>query len=378
MFAAREGDIDRPAALAAGAEINAIAGDGKDALGLAIFNGHYDLAALLLTTSHSSPADTQGFTPLFLGGRIDATWRPRPNFPWMVTAAPLPLIKKRSTPAPTRMRSSTTRRAHACAPARLGRVRHAVDAPSISGDLELTSWPLYKANPAVVFQGRRDMVEAAAASAHPGLQQGTVRATTAGSLSCVGRRRAGRERRRRLRHHAADGGRELGDTKIISIGRRRRPLSLDLGKRTTAPSAPRRADDDHGGLAIGVGRSCRTTPSSPREAVALMTRLMKEKGIAIRPRMHLRDSPALRSTSIPIRDHRGDRQDEGDPNRTHQDGIRRPGSKIKSSRGRHRYASERVPVLKRTYRCTNRVGQRASLSDIKTRSGSLSLCARRT
>jgi hypothetical protein len=43
MLAAREGDTESARLLvAAGADVNAIAADGKDALGLAIFNGNYD------------------------------------------------------------------------------------------------------------------------------------------------------------------------------------------------------------------------------------------------------------------------------------------------------------------------------------------------
>jgi ankyrin repeat protein len=47
MFAAREGDLESARLLVnAGANVNAIAGDGKDALGLAIFNGNYDFRLL--------------------------------------------------------------------------------------------------------------------------------------------------------------------------------------------------------------------------------------------------------------------------------------------------------------------------------------------
>src|SRR5262249_39134784 len=49
MFAAREGDLEITRTLTgAGADLNAIAGDGKDALGLAIFNGQYELASFLI------------------------------------------------------------------------------------------------------------------------------------------------------------------------------------------------------------------------------------------------------------------------------------------------------------------------------------------
>ena len=52
MFAAREGDLASAKLLvAAGADVNAIAGDGKDALGLAIFNGNYDSRRFWWTTS---------------------------------------------------------------------------------------------------------------------------------------------------------------------------------------------------------------------------------------------------------------------------------------------------------------------------------------
>src|SRR2546427_788768 len=67
MFAAREGDLEIARALiAAGADLNAIAGDGKDALGLAIFNGQYELASFLIDNHVDvNHADAQRFTPLF-------------------------------------------------------------------------------------------------------------------------------------------------------------------------------------------------------------------------------------------------------------------------------------------------------------------------
>src|SRR4029453_408274 len=95
MFAAREGDLESARLLVnAGANVNAIAGDGKDALGLAIFNGNYELGSFLIDSrSDVNHADTQGFTPLFWA--VDRrNMETAPNFPWMVTADPLPLIKK--------------------------------------------------------------------------------------------------------------------------------------------------------------------------------------------------------------------------------------------------------------------------------------------
>src|SRR5207244_1228317 len=62
--------------------------------GLAPFNGSYGVASLLID-SHASVnhADAQRFTPLFWA--VDRrNMETAPNFPWMVTTDPLPLIKK--------------------------------------------------------------------------------------------------------------------------------------------------------------------------------------------------------------------------------------------------------------------------------------------
>ncbi len=95
MFAARENDVESARLLiAAGANVDAICGDGKDALSLAIFNGSYDVASLLIANhANVNQADAQRFTPLFWA--VDRrNMETAPNFPWMVTADPLPLIKK--------------------------------------------------------------------------------------------------------------------------------------------------------------------------------------------------------------------------------------------------------------------------------------------
>jgi uncharacterized protein len=95
MFAAREDDLQSARILIqAGAAVNAAGGDGKDALALALFNGSYDVASLLID-SHAdvNHADAQRFTPLFWA--VDRrNMETAPNFPWMVTTDPLPLIKK--------------------------------------------------------------------------------------------------------------------------------------------------------------------------------------------------------------------------------------------------------------------------------------------
>ena len=95
LFAAREGDLESARLLmAAGANVNAIASDGKDPLGLAIYNGNYELASYLMDGgANVDHPDAEGFTPLFWAvDRRNMEWNP--GFPWTVTADPLPLIRK--------------------------------------------------------------------------------------------------------------------------------------------------------------------------------------------------------------------------------------------------------------------------------------------
>jgi ankyrin repeat protein len=95
MFAAREGDAELARILVdAGADVNAVAGDGKTALALAIFNGNYDAASFLVDRKADvNTADAQRFTPLFWA--VDRrNMETAPNFPWIVTQDPLPLIRK--------------------------------------------------------------------------------------------------------------------------------------------------------------------------------------------------------------------------------------------------------------------------------------------
>jgi uncharacterized protein len=94
MFAAREGHLELARLLVgAGADIDAQAGDSKTALVLAIFNGNYDLASFLVERGADvNRADAQRFTPLFWA--VDRrNMETAPNFPWMVTADPMPLIR---------------------------------------------------------------------------------------------------------------------------------------------------------------------------------------------------------------------------------------------------------------------------------------------
>jgi ankyrin repeat protein len=95
MFAAREGHLDSARLLVdAGANVNATVGDGKDALGVAVFNGSYDIASFLIDRgANVNQADAQGFTPLFWA--VDRrNMETAPNLAWTILEDPFPLIEK--------------------------------------------------------------------------------------------------------------------------------------------------------------------------------------------------------------------------------------------------------------------------------------------
>ena len=147
MFAAREDDLESARILvAAGADVNAVGGDGKDALALALFNGSYDVASFLIDShANVNQADAQRFTPLFWA--VDRrNMETAPNFPWMVTTDPLPLIKKLLDAGAEPERSGEQ---HAPGPHARGlaadRVRHGADARGIrrrsrAGEAAARSW----------------------------------------------------------------------------------------------------------------------------------------------------------------------------------------------------------------------------------------------
>jgi len=286
MFAAREGDLASARLLvAAGADVNAAAGDGKDALGLAIFNGNYDLASFLVD-SHSglNRADTQGFTPLFWA--VDRrNMETAPNFPWMVTADPLPLIKKlldgganpnaivNNTPR-ARMRAGSPRIVFATALMRA----------AFSGDLELCKLLLaHGADPNIKSSDGETMVEAAASL---GFIQGYSKGKPPAERLDVVKLFVGLGADV---NDADDYGitplmvaANLGDTKIIQY-------LVDVGADLGAYDLGKKNDGAFGAsveplmpvdYAIGVGTF---VPNNAviihDEAVALMTRLMKERGI---------------------------------------------------------------------------------------------------
>jgi ankyrin repeat protein len=168
VFAAREGDLESARFLvAAGADINAIGADGKDALSLAIFNGAYDVASFLVDNhANVNQSDAQNFTPLFWAVDRRNT-ETAPNFPWMISVDPLPLIKKmfdagaetnaiiNNTPR-ARMREGSPRIVFATAFMRA----------AFSGDIELCQLLLvHGANPHVISRDRETSLEAAAGTA---------------------------------------------------------------------------------------------------------------------------------------------------------------------------------------------------------------------
>jgi len=286
MFAAREGDVESARLLmAAGADVNAIAGDGKDALGLAIFNGNYEFASLLIDHhSNVNHADTQRFTPLFWA--VDRrNMETAPNFPWMVTADPLALIRKlldagadpnalvNNTPR-ARMRAGSPRIVFATALMRA----------AFSGDLELVKLLLsHGADPRVVSADGETMVEAAAGL---GFIQGYNKGRSAAErLDCV----------KLFADLGADVNQpddygitplmvaaNMGDTKIVQylVDAGADLAAYDLGKKNDgafgASVEPLMPID----YAIGVGTF---VPNNAviihQEAVDLLARLMKERGI---------------------------------------------------------------------------------------------------
>jgi len=286
MFAAREGDVESARLLiAAGADVNAVAGDGKDALGLAIFNGNYAFASLLIDHhSNVNHADAQRFTPLFWA--VDRrNMETAPNFPWMVTADPLPLIKKLleagadpnalvdNTPR-ARMRAGSPRIVFATALMRA----------AFSADLDLVKLLLADgADPRIVSKDSETMVEAAAGL---GFIQGYNKGKSAAErLECV---KLFVERGADV-NQADDYGitplmaaANMGDTKIIQylIDAGANLGAYDLGKKNDgafgASVEPLMPID----YAIGVGTF---VPNNAviihQDAVDLMARLMKERGI---------------------------------------------------------------------------------------------------
>jgi Ankyrin repeats (3 copies) len=271
--------------VSAGASVNAIGGDGKDALGLAIFNGNYDLASFLIDSkSNVNQADTQGFTPLFWA--VDRrNMETAPNFPWMITADPLPLIRKlldaganpnalvNNTPR-ARMRAGSPRIVFATALMRA----------AFSADLELVKLLLsYGADPKIISSDGETMIEAAAGL---GFIQGYSKGKTAAERLEVVKLFVGLG----ADVNQAD---DYGITPLMVAGNLGDPAIIqylvDVGADLGAYDLGKKNDGAFGAsveplmpvdYAIGVGTFVPNNAVIIHEdAVALMFRLMKEKGI---------------------------------------------------------------------------------------------------
>src|SRR5213594_965844 len=165
MFAAREGDLEITRTLvAAGADLNAVAGDGKDALGMAIFNGQYELASFLIDNHvNVNHPDAQRFTPLFWAVDRRNMELGTNGFPWTVTTDPLPLIKKLLDAGanPNAIVNNTPRGRNRNASPRIV-FATALHRAAFAGDLELAKLLLaYGADPHAVSSDRESMLEAA-------------------------------------------------------------------------------------------------------------------------------------------------------------------------------------------------------------------------
>jgi len=286
MFAAREGDLESARMLvAAGARIDTTAGDGKDALGLAIFNGSYDVASFLIDNhANVNQADAQRFTPLFWA--VDRrNMETAPNFPWVVTTDPLPLIKKlldaganvnfvvNNTPR-ARMRDGSPRIVFATALMRA----------AFSGDVELVKLLVaHGADPKIISKDSETTLMAACGTGFiPGYSKGRTPAERLETVKLL--IELGQD------VNAADDygitplmvAANLGDVPIIQhlIDKGADLAAYDLGKKNDGAFGSSIEPLMPIDYAIGVGTF---RPNNAivfnEEAVKLMTRVMKERGI---------------------------------------------------------------------------------------------------
>ena len=288
MFAAREGDLDIGKVLvAAGADLKAIAGDGKDALGLAIFNGQYDFASFLIDNHvEVNHADAQRFTPLFWAVDRRNMELGTNGFPWTVTTDPLPLIKKLLDAGadPNAVVNNTPRGRNRNASPRIV-FASALHRTAFAGDLELAKLLLsHGADPHATSSDRESMLEAAAGLAlipgyqvsHPNeerlelckllVEKYGEDVNSADAYGITPLMAAANLGNTPLVQYLVDKGADLG--------------AYDLGKRLDgafmASVEPLMPVD----YAIGVGTFLPNNSVEPHpETAELMLRLMKERGI---------------------------------------------------------------------------------------------------
>ena len=287
MFAAREGDLEIARNLvAAGADLNAIAGDGKDGLGMAIFNGQYELASFLIDNHVDvNHADAQRFTPLFWAVDRRNMELGTNGFPWTVTVDPLPLIKKLLDAGanPNAVVNNTPRGRNRNASPRIV-FASSLHRAAFAGDLELCKLLLsYGADPHAVSSDRESMLEAAAGLALiPGYQvnhPNAERVELAKLLVSLGEDVNWADAYGITPLMAAA---NLGDTPLVQylIDQGADLGAYDLGKRLDgafmASVEPLMPVD----YAIGVGTFLpNNSVENHAETSELMLRLMKERGI---------------------------------------------------------------------------------------------------
>ena len=286
MLAAREGDVETGRILVeAGADVDAVAGDGKTALAVAIFNGNYDVASFLIDgKADVNTADAQRFTPLFWA--VDRrNMETAPNFPWMVTADPMPLIRKLLDAGanPNALVNNTPR-----ARMREGSPRIVFATPlmraAFAADLELVTLLLERgADPKIVSRDGETMLSAAAGLAF---------------IHGYHRGKSPEERLQVVRKFVELGNDvnqpdDYGITPLMAAGNYGNvPIIqylIDAGADLAAHDLGKKNDGQFGSsveplmpidYAIGVGTFVPNNAVIIHEdAVALMARVMKERGI---------------------------------------------------------------------------------------------------
>ena len=326
MLAAREGDVESARLLvAAGADVNAVAGDGKDALGLAIFNGNYETGVVPSRQQvEREPGRHAGVYAALLGG----------GSPQHGNGAELPVdghdrsAAAHQEAARRRRQSERPRQQHAARPharrVAADRVRDAVDARGILR--RSRSWSSsclsYGADPTIISKDGETMVAAAAGLGFiQGYSKGKPPAERLEIVKLFVELGADV-------NQADDYGitplmvaANMGEVSIIQylIDRGADLGAYDLGKKNDGAFGSSVEPLMPVDYAIGVGTF---VPNNAiilhEEATALMTRLMKEKGIKhTHFRMHVERihlCPGQRRSQG--RDAGGDRKDESDPDRT--------------------------------------------------------------
>jgi uncharacterized protein len=288
MFVARQGDLESAHLLvAAGADVNMVAGDGKGPLALAIYNGNYELASFLIDSKADvNHADAERFTPLFWA--VDRrNMETNPSVPWVVTLDPLPLIKKLlaagANPNAFVDNIPTSRRTTLEQTPRIT-FATALNRAAYSGDLELVQLLLsYHADPNIASTANETALMAASGHAWiDGYSNGKSYAERLKVVKLLVELGGDVNAADDFGITALMGAGNLGDPDIIQY-------LVDAGADLGAHDLGKKNDGNFGSsieplmaidYALGVGTF---RPNNAivfmDKAVEIMTRLMKEKGI---------------------------------------------------------------------------------------------------